>query len=137
MIGLKKSNQTLIRLSDYIKKYDRFSRYRIKSMKGGFHLHLLVFPFVYHFRTIMIAQVESTFGNLTELFIFITLQNNFNVDTYFGLNNERLLSLLYKYIKWYKGTYINDVRRFSMIFDPPSPLTSDFYLLMSDFFRSF
>ena len=36
-----------------------------------------------------------------------------------------------------KGTYINDVRRFLMIFDPPYPLTSDFYLLMSDFFRSF
>ena len=63
VIGLKKSNQTLIRLSDYIKKYDRFARYRIKSMKGGCHLHLLVFPFVYHFHTRMIAQVESTFWN--------------------------------------------------------------------------
>ena len=36
-----------------------------------------------------------------------------------------------------KGTYINDVRRFSTILDPPSTLTSDFYLLMSDFLGSF
>ena len=80
VIGLKKSNQTLIRLSNYIKKYERFSRYRIKSMKGGFCLHLLVFPFVYHFRTIMIAQVESTFWNITKLFIFTTLQKSFKVN---------------------------------------------------------
>ena len=38
---------------------------------------------------------------------------------------------------WYKGTSINDVRQFVTIFDPPSPLTSDFYRLMSDFWGSF
>ena len=72
VIGLKKSNQTLIRLSNYIKKYERFSRYRIKSMKGGFHLHFLVFPFAYHFYTRVITRVESTFWNLDALLIFIT-----------------------------------------------------------------
>ena len=44
--GLKHSNQTVIRLSDYIKKYDNFARYRIESMRGRFHLHLLLYPFV-------------------------------------------------------------------------------------------
>ena len=30
--------------------------------------------------------------------------------------------------------YINDAQRFSMIFDPDSPLMSDFYLVMPNIF---
>ena len=45
------------------------------------------------------------------------------------------IALLSATLSW--GTYINDVRQFLTIFDPPSPLTSDFYLLMSDFLGSF
>ena len=40
---------------------------------GGFHIHLLVLPFVYQFYTRMTTLVESTFWNLAEI---ITFQNN-------------------------------------------------------------
>ena len=46
---------------------------------GGFHLHHLVFPFVYQFYTRMTAQVESTFWKSSKLFIFIAFHNHFKI----------------------------------------------------------
>ena len=38
---------------------------------GGFHLHLLVFPFVYQLYTRETALLQSSFWNPAELFIFV------------------------------------------------------------------
>ena len=43
-----------------------------KHFFGGFHLHILVFPFIYQFYTRMTTLVQSQFQNPSELFIFIS-----------------------------------------------------------------
>ena len=51
----------------------------IKVIGYGFHLHLLVYPFIYWFNTKITALVESTFWNPAELFIFISFHNHFKL----------------------------------------------------------
>ena len=56
---------------------------------GGFHVHLLVYPFIYHFFTRKSALVESTFSNPAELFIFISFHIHFKIFWYSGLLKTR------------------------------------------------
>jgi hypothetical protein len=61
----------------------------------GFHLHLLVYPFIYHFFTRMSALVESTSSNPAELFIFISFHNHFKIFWYCVLPKTRFISCSY------------------------------------------
>ena len=57
---------------------------------GEFHLHFLVFTFVYQFYTRMTALglVESTFWNPALLFIFIAFHNDLKIFWYGVLPEE-------------------------------------------------
>ena len=71
------------------------------------------------------------------IFHLIRRINQFIITVSVNYMLNTIRKSIYAIAYYGKGTYINDVRQFLTIFDPPSPLTSDFYLLMSDFFGSF
>ena len=75
----------------------------------------------------LISVLKNVFKNQNFTIFFGVVDNLCMINVFFGqicnlvLDVQPEIQILYWLFKRYQGTDINDVRRFSTIFDPPSP----------------
>ena len=63
MTLLKREKMDLMGLNHYVTSLDGIIAIFTHEYKGGFHLYLLVFPFVYQFNSRIGVLVKSSFAN--------------------------------------------------------------------------